>query len=39
MVTNNRVGIGTQPTVKLDVTGDGNVSGTLTALVSGDGLD
>ena len=29
---NDRVGIGsTQPTVKLDVTGDGNVSGTLTA--------
>ena len=36
---NNRVGIGsTQPTVKLDVTGDGNVSGTLTATsFSGDG--
>ena len=35
----NRVGIGsTQPTVKLDVTGDGNVSGTLTATsFSGDG--
>jgi hypothetical protein len=30
--TNNRVGIGsTQPTAKLDVDGDGNVSGTLTA--------
>ena len=37
--TNDRVGIGsTQPTVKLDVTGDGNVSGTLTATsFSGDG--
>ena len=36
---NTRVGIGsTQPTVKLDVTGDGNVSGTLTATsFSGDG--
>ena len=36
---NNRVGIGsTQPTVKLDVDGDGNVSGTLTATsFSGDG--
>tara|TARA_R100000231_G_scaffold109128_1_gene80727 strand:+ start:31 stop:1089 length:1059 start_codon:yes stop_codon:yes gene_type:complete len=36
---NNRVGIGsTQPTVQLDVTGDGNVSGTLTATsFSGDG--
>ena len=30
--TNNRIGIGsTQPTAKLDVDGDGNVSGTLTA--------
>ena len=30
--TNNRIGIGsTQPTAKLDVNGDGNVSGTLTA--------
>ncbi len=30
--TDNRVGIGsTQPTAKLDVDGDGNVSGTLTA--------
>ena len=36
---NTRVGIGsTQPTVKLDVDGDGNVSGTLTATsFSGDG--
>ena len=37
--SNSRIGIGsTQPTVKLDVTGDGNVSGTLTATsFSGDG--
>ena len=37
--SNSRIGIGsTQPTAKLDVTGDGNVSGTLTATsFSGDG--